>query len=138
VAILAFAALGESIFAIAGFAAPQFTLQQFAIQANADTLFLGYIVAWFLLFVAITAILALKQVLKNNPNGWTLSYILGVWWIGIGIGVYIGYGRTDNLFMDSLKGCVIILTAWRSRSAINAWSGRTLSEKDLPEKVLAD
>jgi len=91
-------------------------LKQFQVAVNADTDFLGFIIAWFLLFTSMICAFALWQVVKNKEGYSTLCYILGFWWIGIGIGIYLISKRPDNLFEDSLKGLLLVtLTKWSSK-----------------------
>lgn len=114
-ALLALSLVVELALAGGAFFARAFTLQQFGVTLTPDTAFLGYIVAWMLLFVSLTCGLALYQLWQRNPDYATLCYLLGFWWIGIGIGIYIAFGKTDNLVLDSLKGLLIVLLTSRSQ-----------------------
>lgn len=115
IGILGLAFLVECLFPLGGFFLPETALGLFKVGVTPDTLFLGYVSTWCLLFVAIICGLALHWVLKNETAGWTLSYILGAWWIGIGSALYFVYGRVDNLFLDALKGAIILGSAVASR-----------------------
>jgi hypothetical protein len=97
------------------FFAPAFTLAQFGVTLSPDTAFLGYIVAWFLLFVSLVCALAGYQLWQRNPNYRVLCYLLGFWWIGIGVGIYVAFAKPDNLFLDSLKGLLLVGLASRNR-----------------------
>lgn len=103
--------------ALAGgaFFARAFTLRQFGVTLTPDTAFLGYVVAWMLLFVSLTCGLALYQLWQRNPDYATLCYLLGFWWIGIGIGIYSAFGKPDNLVLDSLKGLLLVVLTSRSQ-----------------------
>ena len=96
------------------FFAREFTLHQFGVTLTSDTSFLGYVVAWLLLFVSLVCGLALWQVWQRTPGYSTLCYLLSFWWIGIGIGIYIAFGKPDNLLLDSLKGLFIVILTNRS------------------------
>lgn len=95
------------------FFAPVFTLAQFGVKYGPETTFLAYIVAWFLLFVSLVAAVALAQVWQRRPGFATWCYLLGLWWIGIGIGIYYAFGKPDNLLLDSVKGILIVVLTWR-------------------------
>lgn len=95
------------------FFAPVFTLAQFGVKYGPDTVFLAYIVAWLLGFVSLVAAVALGQVWQRRPGYATWCYLLGLWWIGIGIGIYYAFGKPDNLLLDSVKGFAIVLLTWR-------------------------
>jgi len=91
-------------------------LKQFQVAVNTDTNFLGFIIAWFLLFTSMICALALWQVVRHKEGYPTLCYILGFWWIGIGVGIYLVSKRPDNLFEDSLKGALlVVLTKWSGK-----------------------
>ena len=122
VLLLSLSFLLEMLLAVGGFFASDTLLTQFKLSSTPDTAFMGFVLAWLLLFVAIICGLALKLVLGGDRAGWTLSYVLGLWWVAIGIGLWWGYGRIDNLFMDSLKGALIILAARMSgrRTSVQA------------------
>ena len=99
------------------FFAPAFTLKQFGVVYSPATTFLAYIVGWLLLFVSLAAALALVQVQRRRPGFATWCYLLGLWWIGIGIGIYFAFGKPDNLLLDSLKGLLIVVLTWRCQAA---------------------
>ncbi|GAB3644065.1 hypothetical protein [Spirosoma arcticum] len=114
-ALLALSLVVELALAGGAFFARVFTLQQFGVTITPDTAFLGYIVAWLLLFVSLVCALALYQLYQRNPDYATLCYLLGFWWIGIGIGIYVAFGKPDNLVLDSLKGLLIVVLTSRVR-----------------------
>lgn len=95
------------------FFAPAFTLTQFGVKYGPETTFLTYIVGWLLLFVSLAALVALGQVWQRRPSYATWCYVLGLWWIGIGVGIYYTFGKPDNLVLDSVKGFLIVLLTWR-------------------------
>lgn len=108
-AILTLALLIELALTGGAFFARELTLQQFGVTTTPDTSFLGYIVAWTLFFVSLVCGLALWRVWERQPGYTTLCYLLGFWWIGIGIGIYVAFGKPDNLLLDSLKGLLIVI-----------------------------
>ncbi len=118
--VLALAALSE--FGLAGsvFFAPVFTFAQFGVKVGPETQFLAYITGWFLLLVALLAALAWAWALRRRPGYASLCYLLGLWWIGLGVGIYVTFGRPDNLVLDSLKGLLLVCLAWRSRAGERA------------------
>jgi hypothetical protein len=115
--VLTIALLLELALTGGAFFAPAFTLKQFGVAYGPATTFLAYLVGWFLLFVSMVAAVALVQVQRRRPGFATWCYLLGVWWIGIGIGIYYVFGKPDNLLLDSLKGLLIILLTWRCQAA---------------------
>ena len=116
-AVLALALLIELALTVGAFFARAITLQQFGVSLNPDTSFLGYIVAWTLLFVSLVCALAIWRLWQQKGDYATLCYLLGIWWIGIGIGIYVAFGKPDNLLLDSLKGLLIVVLTNRSRAA---------------------
>ena len=119
--VLAIAALLEFGLAAGVFFAPVFTLAQFKVKVGPETQFLAYITGWFLLLVALLAALAWAWALRRRPGYVGLCYLLGLWWIGLGVGIYVTFGRPDNLVLDSLKGLLIVGLAWRSRAGERVW-----------------
>ncbi|PJJ55026.1 hypothetical protein [Hymenobacter chitinivorans] len=115
--LLLLALVIELVLTIGGFVAPDLLLTKFGVGANPDTRFMAFALAWLLLFVSLVDALALWQVWQRQPHYATLCYLLGIWWIGIGLGLYLGYGRLDNLLLDTGKGLLIVLATWRSRRA---------------------
>ena len=87
---------------------PAAAVELFGMQYNDQTAFLGYIIAWFCLLVSVLVLYAII-LLKNNDGAYkSIIYILGFWWIGLGIGVYITFKKPDNLLLDSLKGLILV------------------------------
>jgi hypothetical protein len=99
------------------FLAPVFTLTQFGVKYGPETTFLAYIVGWLLLFVSLVAVVAFGQVWQRRPGYATWCYLLGLWWVGIGIGIYTTFGKPDNLLLDSVKGLVIMFLTWRCQAS---------------------
>lgn len=99
------------------FFAPAFTLQQFGVKYSPDTAFLGFIIGWLLLFVSVVVAVAFGQVWQRRARYATLCYLLGVWWIGIGVGIYLAFGKPDNLLLDSLKGLLLVVLTWRCQAS---------------------
>ncbi|MDO7884129.1 hypothetical protein [Hymenobacter cheonanensis] len=114
--VLIFAVVLELALAGGAFFAPAFTLAKFGVQYGPSTAFLGYLTGWFLLFVSLVAGLALGRVWQGKPGYAGLCYLLGWWWAGIGMGIYMQFGRPDNLLLDSLKGLLIIILTWLCRA----------------------
>ena len=117
IAVLLIALLIELGLTGGAFFAKEITLAKFGVSLNNETAFLGYIIAWCLLFVSLICLLAIWQIWKNK-NYHILCYILGFWWIGIGIGIYFAFKKPDNLFLDSLKGVLIVLLTKLSEAKI--------------------
>lgn len=99
------------------FFAPAATLKLFGVGYGPATTFLAYIVGWLLLFVSLVAAVALVQVQRRRPGFATWCYLLGLWWIGIGMGIYFAFGKPDNLLLDSAKGLLIVVLTWRCQAA---------------------
>lgn len=110
---LILAGIIEVLWPVLGFGAPDFLLTQFGMQVNADSRFLAFVLSWCLLFVALICWYAFYLVRRGERAGVQLSLILGLWWVGIGLSLFLGYGRVDNLFLDGLKGAVLATAAWK-------------------------
>ncbi|HEX8656566.1 MAG TPA: hypothetical protein VF690_03490 [Hymenobacter sp.] len=95
------------------FFAPALTLNQFGVKYGPETTFLTYVMGWLLLLVSLVAAVAFGQVWQRRPGYATWCYLLGIWWIGIGIGIYYVFGKPDNLLLDSVKGLLIVILTWR-------------------------
>jgi hypothetical protein len=112
--VLIFSCGVEALLSAGGFFAPAALLTQFKLTPSPDTLFLGFVVAWFLLLTTLVCGLAIREVRAGRPVGWTLSYLLGGWWTAIGLALFFAYDRPDHLFLDALKGALMFLAAWKS------------------------
>ena len=111
--VLGLAIAFEAVLTAGAFFSPALTMSKFGVKYGPDTAFLAYITGWFLLLVTLLAILAFARVAKRRVGYAGLCYLLGVWWVGIGVGIYVTFGRPDNLLLDSLKGLLIIVLTWR-------------------------
>ena len=114
--VLFIALLLELLLTGGAFFAPVFTLKQFGVKYGLDTTFLAFIVAWLLLFVSLVAAVAFGQVWQRRPSYATWCYLLGIWWIGIGVGIYYAFDKPDNLLLDSVKGLLIVILTWRCQA----------------------
>ena len=114
-AVLSFALLVECVMTAAGFFVPTMMLEKFQIVADHGTLFLGHVIAWFLLLVDGMILYAILAIRRRDPHGWTMTRFLSGWWVLLGISIYIFFGKPDNLFLDSLKGVVLLVAAHQSQ-----------------------
>ncbi|MGI4872744.1 MAG: hypothetical protein ACRYFX_16410 [Janthinobacterium lividum] len=114
--VLALAAVLELGLTGGAFFAPVFTLHKFGVSYGPETKFLTYLVAWFLLLATLLAGLAFARVQQRRRGYAGLCYLLGLWWIGVGAGIYLTFGRPDNLLLDSLKGLLIVVLTWRCQA----------------------
>jgi hypothetical protein len=115
--VLAIAALLELGLTGCAFFAPAFTFAHFKVKYGPETQFLAYITGWFLLLVTLLAALACARVQQRRPGYAGLCYLLGLWWIGLGIGIYVVFERFDNLVLDSLKGLLLVGLTWRYQAS---------------------
>lgn len=111
--VLASAILLELALTGGAFFAPAATLAQFGVVYGPETKFLAYLTGWFLLFVTLAAGLAWQWVRQRHAGCAGLCYLLGGWWVGSGIGIFVVFGKPDNLLLDSLKGMLIVVLTWR-------------------------
>ncbi|MBF9219906.1 hypothetical protein [Hymenobacter ruricola] len=115
--VLFIALLAEVALTGGAFFAPVFTLTQFGVKYGPETTFLAYVTGWLLGFVSLVALVAFLQVWQRRPGYATWCYLLGFWWIGIGIGIYYAFGKPDNLLLDSVKGLLIVVLTWRCQAS---------------------
>jgi hypothetical protein len=95
------------------------TSKAFGVGLTADTSFLAYILGWLCGFASMMLCLAIVWLWRGDGHYVPLCYLMGIFWIGIGIGIYAGFGKPDNLLIDTLKGCLIVgLTWWSQRSVV--------------------
>ena len=111
--LLALAIVLELALTVGAFFFPAFTLAQFGVAYGPETKFLTYLTGWFLLFVTLAAGLAWQWVRQRHAGAAGLCYLLGSWWIGIGVGIFVAFGKPDNLLLDTLKGALIVVLTWR-------------------------
>lgn len=123
--LLVLALLFELLLTAGGFFAPEMLLEKFGAGVTPDTRFLAFVVAWLLLLVSLAIVLALVWVGQRHTGYPALCYLLGFWWMGIGLALYFGYGRFDNLLLDGLKGLLLVLaTRATQRAAGRGVAGR--------------
>jgi NADH:ubiquinone oxidoreductase subunit 4 (subunit M) len=115
--VLFVSVLLEAALAGAAFFAPALLMDKFGLKYSPDLAFLTFVLAWLLLFVTLVALVAFWQVLKRRPNYAVLCYLLGLWWLGIGVGIFAMFRKPDNLLLDSLKGFFILVLTWRCQAS---------------------
>ena len=103
---------------LGSFFAKSFTLSLFKVTETNDTSFLAFIVGWLCLFVSCIVCLTIWKLWKKHEDVYLLCYIMGFFWIAIGIAIYAGFGRPDNLAIDSVKGLLIVITAYMSKKQV--------------------
>jgi hypothetical protein len=92
------------------------TSRAFGVGLTVDTSFLAYIVGWLCGLASMMLGLAIVWLWRGDAHYAPLCYLMGLFWIGIGIGIYAGFGKPDNLLIDTFKGVLIVgLTWWSQR-----------------------
>lgn len=107
VALLTVSGIFEIYQAVNAFLNPDWLLKLLNIPDSVGARTLNHITAWFLLLVSILILICLDWIRRDKREGLTLALILGAWWVGIGVGIYLMSGITTNLYADSLKGLLI-------------------------------
>ena len=79
------------------------------VDYNAQLAFPAYLIGWFLLLVTGLIGYALYAVVQNQKAIAPLIYMLALWWVGIGIGIWGYNGTPNNLLSDSLKGLLLLI-----------------------------
>jgi hypothetical protein len=108
IALLTISLLLEALLTFLCFFMPAKALEQMKMIYSDVYAFPVYLIAWFLLLTTVLVAVLLMAIIKNKQHYNNIIYILSIWWIGIGIGIYIFNGLTTNLFTDSLKGFLLI------------------------------
>ena len=98
----------EFILSVFGILFTELGLTIFGIETNNQTLFLGSVIGWLCLFVTMIIFLGMYYLIKNKSTVFGILYCLGIFWILIGLGIYFKFDRTDNLFLDSIKGLILL------------------------------
>ena len=115
--VLLLSLIFEGYLTCMAFIDPPGTLKLFKIDYNTNTAMLAYFIGWFLLLVSVICIYLMWLVKTNCPGTFGMINLLSIWWIGIGISIYISFGRPDNIFTDSIKGALLLAANfWYAKS----------------------
>lgn len=115
--VLFLALLAELALTAGAFFAPAFTMQQFQLRYAPDMAFLTFLSGWLLLFVSVIIATAFAQLWQRRARYATLCYLLGFWWIAIGLGIFLRFQRPEFLLLDSATGLLVVILAWRCQAS---------------------
>jgi hypothetical protein len=115
--VLFLALLAELALTGGAFFAPAFTMQQFGLSYAPNMAFLTFLSGWLLLLVSAVIAVALGQLWQRRARYATLCYLLGCWWIAIGLGIFLRFQRPEFLVFDSLTGLVVVILTWRCQAS---------------------
>ena len=108
VALLIISLVLEASLTFLCFFKPAAALNLMAMEYSGQLAFAVYLIAWFLLLITVVIAWLLYAVLKNKQGYKNIIYILGIWWVAIGLGIYLFNGTATNLLTDSAKGLLLI------------------------------
>ncbi len=109
-------ALGiEVVLTIGALFLPEKTLLQFRLAVNPDSFFMIHLTGWFLLVIDALIVASIRGVMKNDLLGWKIANLVSIWWVALGISIYVFCGRPDNLGLDSAKGVLILICGYLSK-----------------------
>lgn len=109
VALLIISLVLEASLSFLCFFKPEAALNLMAMEYSGQLAFAVYLVAWFLLLITALIAWMLYAVVKNKQGYKNIIYIVSIWWVAIGLAIYLFNGTTINLFSDSLKGFLLII-----------------------------
>jgi len=115
--VLSLALLAELALTGGAFFAPAFTMQQFGLSYAPNMAFLTFLAGWLLLFLSAIIAVAFAQLWQRRARYATLCYVLGVWWIAIGLGLFLRFQRPEFLVLDSLIGLLVVFLTWRCQAS---------------------
>ena len=108
VALLIISLVLEASLTFLCFFKPAAALNLMAMEYSGQLAFAVYLIAWFLLLITVVIAWLLYAVLKNKQGYKKIIYLLGIWWVAIGLGIYLFNGTATNLLTDSAKGLLLI------------------------------
>lgn len=112
IALLIVSLLIEALLSFLCFFMPEVAFKQMALIYNEQYALPAFLIGWFLLLVTLLVAWLLYAVIKEKPGYKNIIYIVGFWWIAIGLGIYFFSGISTNLFTDSLKGLLLLITTY--------------------------
>ncbi len=80
----------------------------FKIALGPDVLRLAFFTAWLLWFLVMGCAVAAVQLRARLPGAWISVMGLGLCWLAAGIGLFFELGEAQYLFIDALRGAVLI------------------------------
>ena len=115
--VLFLALLAELTLTAGAFFAPAFTMQQFRLTYEPNMGFLTFLAGWLLLFVSLIIAIAFGQLWQRRARYATLCYLLGFWWLAIGLGIFLRFQRPEFLLLDSATGLLVVILTWRCQAS---------------------
>ena len=115
--VLLLALLAELALTGGAFFAPAFTMQQFGLTYAPNMAFLTFLAGWLLLFVSAIIVVAFAQLWQRRARYATLCYLLGFWWLALGLGLFLRFQRPEFLVLDSLTGLLVVVLTWRCQAS---------------------
>ena len=110
VGVLALSTVIETFLGIGALLSPEKMMGLFGITTiTPDVLYMACIISWLCLVVSVLTGLATFWVYKDRCHGYTLSLILGAFWLGIGLHLGLVFSRPQHLVLDAAKGLLIIV-----------------------------
>lgn len=89
---------------------PESMTGDFGVTAlNPEILYLACIIGWFCAVASAFAALSTFWIYRDKIEGYYISAILGIFWIGIGLHLGFGFARPQHLGLDAAKGAVILI-----------------------------
>jgi hypothetical protein len=117
IALLTISFLIEALLSFFCFFMPDVAFKQMHLLYSQQYALPAFLIGWFLLLVTCLLMWVIYAVIKEKPGYKNIIYILGFWWIAIGVSIYFFSGLATNLFSDSLKGFLLIVAAYIYKKA---------------------
>lgn len=109
--IFALSSVWESIITVSLFIYPEFEAGQFHGTVNETTIFYSNLIGGFMILFSALCWLCTFQLKKRDPHGKTLALMIGIFWVYIGIGLYLHQGAPVYVLGDTFRGAVIVALA---------------------------
>ena len=112
IALLVISFLLELTLTLGCFIAPEKVLATLQLKSEPSLDLPVFLIGWFLLLITIFIAYIIIAVVQNKNGYQPFLYLLSLWWIGIGIAIYLKTGTATNLLTDSLKGLLLALLVY--------------------------
>jgi hypothetical protein len=107
--LMVFSSVWECVITLILFFKPEQQAEQYHMALTPESIYFGNVIGGFMILFSALCWWFSYQLWRRDPQAKVLGTIIGVFWVYMGVGLFIHQGAPPWVILDSVRGAVILI-----------------------------